>query len=151
MVVVTAFLLYLSVGRKPGPAYTAGDKLDLPSALYDGASRTLLIIARSDCGDCQAAKPLLTQLVRENRRLERSRVALVVRRSTEAEQAFASDIDVSDSEIVALEFADFRVKRVPTVLVVDGAGMIRFAHENAVPASEHEAFLAQYRDALKRP
>jgi len=43
------------------------------------------------------------------------------------------------------------VRRVPTVLVVDGAGAIRFSYENAPGGAEQASLLATYREALRRP
>jgi len=151
MLVVTAVVLYLSVGRPSGPPYITGERVDLPVALYDGAPRTLLIVARSACSGCQAAKPFLGQLVTEMRRVAGARVALVVRQSSDAEQAFATELGVSHDEVVALDLTRFKLRRVPTVLVVDAGGAVRFLHEDAPIASEQDALVARYRDALRRP
>jgi hypothetical protein len=149
--VVTAAVLFLAVRRPSDPAYATGQRVDLPVALYSGAARTLIVVSRSTCGGCQTSKPFLSRLVAEMRRVDRARVALVVEHSSEAEQAFATEIGVASAEVVELDVTRFKVRRVPTVLVVDAGGAIRFSHEDAPVPGEQDALLARYRDALRRP
>jgi len=151
VLVVTSLLVYWSASRLSEPAYATGQPIDLPASLYQGASHTLVVVARSSCGGCQAAKPFLGELVAGMRRVAGSRVALVVERSDAVEQAFAREIGIAPGEVVPLDVQRFNVRRVPTVLVVDGAGTIRFSHENAPVAAEQAALLAKYREALRRP
>lgn len=151
LLVATFVALYVAAGRVGAPVYAVGQRVDLPPSLYDGASRTLLVMVKTSCGDCQAAKPFLGQLVGELKRVDRSRAALVVMQSGEEEHAFAREIGLSPAQVVQLDLSRFSVQAVPTVLVVDGTGAIRFSLENAPSAGEQPALVAQYRDALKVP
>jgi hypothetical protein len=150
LVVTTAVALYIAVGRMSAPAYAAGQQVDLPATLYAGAPRTLLVIARSSCGGCQAAKPWLRDLVDEARRAGPVRVALLVEKPEPAEHAFAREIGVAPEDVVAVELTRFKVRRVPTILLVDGGGAIRFSHEDAPDAPGVAALLATYREALRQ-
>jgi thiol-disulfide isomerase/thioredoxin len=148
---VTGLALYVSAGRLSAPAYATNQRVDLPASLYEGAERTLLLVARSSCGGCQAAKPFLTQLVTAARRVPGTRVSLIVPRLSTTENVFASEMGFSPAEVVALDVSRFNLRLVPTILVVDGSGIIRFVHESPPGADQQAGLLTKYEDALKRP
>ena len=113
------------------------------------ALRTLVIIVKSSCTGCQASKPFLARLVTETRGIANSRVALLVAQIELEERAFARDIGLTEQEVHSLDLNSLKVQRVPTMVVVDSRGTIRFAHEDPPTTVDDPRLLAVFREALK--
>lgn len=133
--------LRLALGLGPRPAYATGSRIDVPPDVYRSSQYTVVVFARSTCAVCQSSVPFLTTLVRE---AAASGVAVRLLTSTPVapdELAYAQATGLSAAEVVGVDLHALRVKRVPTLVLVDREGAIHYAHEGAVPAVEQEALL----------
>lgn len=126
-----------ALGIKPAPvppAYSAGDKIDVPADWYDDADRTLVVFARASCGACQTAQPFLKALFE------------VVRPSGGVILSGSGREQVADAEYgralglpeVALKTtpAGLRVRATPTLVWVDRTGKILAAWEGVGPETK---------------
>jgi hypothetical protein len=110
----------------PAVAYAVGDRFDGPATVYARHDRTLVIVATSACGACQAAKPALSTLAEEARR--RGAGVVLVAPAGPGERAFARDVGLADS-LVELDVRRLRVTRVPALMLVDRLGTVLLARE----------------------
>ena len=136
VLVVAATLVLLFVqARRAGdasavaPAYAVGDSVDLPRSMYDASPYTLVVFARSSCAGCQNAKPFLSRLTAQVGAAPDVRALLVTGgRDQPAEVSFASEIGLSAGAVAASP-PGIRLHSVPTLLLVDREGTIRYAIE----------------------
>jgi hypothetical protein len=119
-------------------AYAVNQVVDVPHAIYDSSSYTLLIFARSTCEVCQRSSGFLRRLAAEastagvNVRLVSSTPVVG------SELAFARVLGLGDAQVAPVDLKTVRLRRVPTIVLVDRSGEIHYARESAVPPSEQE-------------
>jgi hypothetical protein len=121
----------------PEPAYRAGGTIDTPREWHAGSARTLVVIARSDCGACQQARPYLAELVAE----AQARGGVVLASpglDRQAEVAFGREIGLPEEAVKAIPPAGLRATVVPTLVLVDRQGRILGAWEGVPPARQPE-------------
>jgi thioredoxin-related protein len=124
-------------------AYAVDQVVDVPHAIYDSSSYTLLIFARSTCEVCQRSAGFLRRLAGETA-VAGGTVRLVSSTPVvESELAFARGLGLVDGQVAPVDLRTLRLRRVPTIVLVDRHGAIHYALEGAVPASDQE-------DVIKR-
>jgi hypothetical protein len=142
VVVATAALvarpdLRSRLGLAPEP-YAVNQVVDVPSTIYDSSSYTLLIFARSTCDVCQRSAKFLSRLA-DQAAGAGAEVRLVSGAPVvESELAFARALGLSDAQVAPVDLKTVRVRRVPTIVLVDRRGEIHYAREGAVSASDQE-------------
>jgi hypothetical protein len=131
----------LGFGDADHAAYAVGDRVDVPREIYESAPLTLLLFTRADCVACQSAKPTFTSLITRLRHRGALRVAMVVRPGSEREERpYLHDLGLDDTSLVTADFSALRMKRVPTTLLVDQQGIVRYFVEGP-PSAVDEAEL----------
>jgi hypothetical protein len=111
------------------PAYIEGALVDVPASLYEHSQRTLIIFARSSCGSCQRAKPFLVRLVSEVQDDRGWAVRMLTTGQDElADLEYAREIGLERSAVTRAP-PGLRLSSVPTVVLVDGTGVILFSQE----------------------
>jgi hypothetical protein len=109
--------------------YRAGERVDLPSDAYADASQTLILFVRSSCVGCQEAKPLFVDMVRWAFSNRISVKAVVPSSNRESHVNYARGLGLTDDSVLPDPIRGFRVRVVPTVLLVDRTGLILQASE----------------------
>ena len=118
------------IAEPEGPAYAVGGRIDVPQAAYGSAPLTLLLFARSGCGACQTSKPAFASLIAGLRDNSAVRVALIVREGTQAgEREYVRDLGLEEDGLVGVDFSALRLQRVPTTVLVDRQGEVRYILE----------------------
>jgi hypothetical protein len=122
----------LGMAAPEGPAYAVSGRIDVPTAVYDSAPLTLLLFTRTGCGACQTAKPALISLISALRGREDVRVMMLVSEGTEAEERpYLHELGLGDDRLAGVNFAALRVQHVPTTVLVDRRGEVRYSLEGA--------------------
>lgn len=138
-----------AVGFGSAPAYATHGRIDVPSAIYESSPHTLVVFARSTCTVCQRSVPFLAQLVREAARAGVQVRLLSSAPLTSDELAYARALGLDPTQVVATDWKTLRVKRVPTLVLVNQRGEIDYAREGSVPALEQEDLLRQLRSLMR--
>ena len=113
-------------------SYPVGRGTDVPPATYAGAPFTLLIFARSDCGVCEQVKPWLAAAVAAAGREPSVRVVVLATGAHAADDVrFAGELGVDPDHVVSVAGTGLRVNIVPTVVLVDRHGLVRYSQEGA--------------------
>ena len=124
------------------PEYVAGQQIDVPAALYDSTKYTLIYFASATCGACQRSKASLSQMTSEVSRRAGTRVMLVTSQAfREQELGFGRELGLDDPGIVALNLATLRLKRVPTVVLVDHTGRVLASHVGVLEDGDRQSIL----------
>jgi thiol-disulfide isomerase/thioredoxin len=133
----------------PAPSYAAGQPADFPASLFQQAPHTLAIFFRSDCGACARMKPFLARLAARDDAAT-VRVVAVTSLGTRADAlAFAKQIGLGESHLVIMDLGSLRLKRVPTVVLMDRSGAIQTALEG-IPSSQEEEKLLRMVTSLSQ-
>ena len=138
-----------AIGMKPAPpapAYSAGQKIDVPAEWYSGSPKTLLIFARATCGACQKAQPFIKGLVG---RLNGRAAAVMAHPAGDPDDLkYAESIGVTESNIVVVR-PGLRVRSTPTIVLLNENGTVLDAWEGAGPP-EKQASIVKAIDAALR-
>ena len=140
-----------ALGIRPAPpagAYVAGDRVDVPALWYSRAPRTLIVFARASCGACQTAQPFLRALA-GTVTSHGGAVMIAGHRETPKDDAdFAATLGLGPDAFATFP-AGLRVRRTPTLVLVDRAGVILAAWEGVGPADQQREIAAAVEAALK--
>ena len=123
------------LGLAPG-SYAAGQRIDVPPAVYEESPSTLLLFVRSTCSVCQRSVPYFRRLVDQ---AARTGIAVRLLSSSPVDRAeldFAMGLGLREEDVVGVDHQTLRLRRVPTIVLVDERGEIHYAREGAVPAGE---------------
>ncbi len=133
---------------RPAPAYSAGDRIDVPAAWYETAPRTLVLFARASCGACQTAQPFLKELV--GAVVESGDAVVLVGHagSREEDAVFAKSLGVGDAGIQSAP-AGVRVRVTPTLVLVDKSGTVLNAWEGVGPPDKQKLIAAATAAAVR--
>jgi hypothetical protein len=152
MVVVTAAALakpelraWLGLESKRAPSYAIGDHVDVPSALYQHAPLTLLLFVRSNCPACQTAKGPATRTAAELRRRGIPTLVIAGGQQPEGESEYVRSLALDASQLVTLDLTKLRVQVVPTFVLVNNSGEVRYTKQG-VPSALDEAALIRAAD-----
>jgi thiol-disulfide isomerase/thioredoxin len=150
--VTAAAVAFPSVGARLGFAstrptsYTVGERVDVPASVYESSRVTLLIFARSTCSACQSAKPAFAAIAMQVDAIPEAGVRVVTSSSGgRDERAYARDLGLTDTQFVTISFDGLRLKVVPTVILVDQRGVVRFTSEGVPSAAQRDELLAAAR------
>jgi len=136
--VLGTLLLLAAGGTRSGAeaqasGYVVGTTIDLPAELVSGADRTILVFARSSCAACRRSTPALQSLVAAASASPATQVLLVTsaREDRDADRALAAEIGLTGAQVHRAPFDRLRLKVVPSIIVVDRAGVVLDAHVGA--------------------
>lgn len=128
----------LGLGPKREAAYKAGDVVDAPRDWYDGASPTLIIFARADCGACINAKPFFKTLVSRIQATGRARVVLGgISAEGLPDTGYAKAIGLDAGMARTAKPKQLRLKSVPTLVLVSADGRISGAWDYLGPDKQY--------------
>jgi len=130
-----------ALGLGPAPAYVVRGHIDVPPAVYASSPYTIVLFARSTCPVCRQSVPSFIRLVEKSKAAGVQVRLLSVAPVAEDELAYAKAIGLDTTEVVGADLKALRVKRVPTVVLVNSQGEIQYAREGATPTMELEDFV----------
>lgn len=125
----------------PPPAYAAGERVDLPSHVFDSADTTLILFARSTCNACQGAGPFYRRVV--DLASTRAMPAWVVTpiADLEIERVYAATVGVRDDRVIYMAPGAIRLRSVPALMMVNRAGIIQHVWFSQPDAAAESAIL----------
>jgi hypothetical protein len=123
--------------------YASGEIVDLPGEVYQGQSFTLIYFATTTCAACLQAREAMRELADAiSDGVEDVEVALVTATTDrDARAAFGEAVGVNANRHFSLDLSQLKVRKVPTVLLVDKMGRVLFAQERAPDSATHSAIL----------
>jgi len=122
-------------------SYAVGERVDVPAALYQGSSPTLLVFARNSCSACQRGKPVFARVTRELRDQSVNVVVVTSQAHREDEIPYARDLGLDEGHVIGIDLSSLRLKVVPTLVLVDGQGQVRFTSEGVISPTQEQDLL----------
>ena len=147
LVVVTVGVLAMPAARSrlglapsKTPAYTVGGRIDVPASVYEATPLTVVIFARDTCAACQRSQVLFAKATAD---LAAEPSVHVVMMTTAPNRSgdldYARAIGLDEHRLIPLDATHLRLKLVPTLVLVDRYGEVRYSHEGVPsPADIHE-------------
>jgi hypothetical protein len=119
--------------------YAIGDRLDgVPPELLSGRG-TLLLFARRNCSACQSSKGPLTTLIVALRKEGIDTVVVAGLRDAAGDADYAGEVGVAPARVLARDPKSFQVKLVPSLVLVDRDGTVRYSRTGVVTDQEVSA------------
>jgi hypothetical protein len=122
-------------------SYAVGERVDVPAALYQGSSPTLLVFARNSCSACQRGKAGFARVTYELRRHPANVVVVTSQAHRDDEIPYARDLGLDESHVIGLDLSGLRLKVVPTLVLVDDEGQVRFTSEGVISPTQEQDLL----------
>jgi thiol-disulfide isomerase/thioredoxin len=114
----------------------------VPATVYESSPYTVVLFARSSCGACKSAKPLFKKLVANIERRSSARVVMIAPMANRQDEVtYAKELGLDETQLLQLDLKDLRLRRVPTVVLLDQRGIVRYTREGAPLAADQEEFL----------
>jgi hypothetical protein len=121
-------------------SYGIGQQIDLPDSSYSTAPRTLVLFARSNCPACRQAAPFFKTLASALASRGGLQMRVVMDAASEADRtealAYVTALGLDRTGLVTVDLASTRIKRVPTLVLVDGTGTVLSEWESPMPQDE---------------
>ena len=131
----------LGLGPRATLSYAVGDRIDVPASVYDAAPVTILLFARSTCGVCQRAAPTFAAMFGSARANPRSSIRLISNgASHEDEVSYAHRVGLGEADMRAVDVTPLRLRLVPTLVLLDRQGTVRYASEGVPTAAQQDEF-----------
>jgi len=133
-------------------SYVVGDTLDLPPEVYRATPFTLVLFARSTCAACEAAAPFFQSIATEVAARSNARMVLSspVDGPNASEIAYAHALGLEDRAVTPWRGVKPRVRNVPTLVMVNDAGVVLAAWQGAPAAADQPRVLQTIRSTLGR-
>jgi hypothetical protein len=131
--------------RSASPAYSLGDVVDLPREMFESRAFTVVYFATTTCGACLRGKDALLELSRtiEGRPEDIAVVFVAPTSDRDAGRGFGAAVGVDPTRHFFLDLAKLRLKKVPTILLLNQSGHVVFAQEHAPDSSTQAAVVAR--------
>lgn len=127
------------------PAYRVGAPSELPPALHADADHTLLIFVASGCEACRRAQSFHLELMRAADGGTRLARRVLLTSPGDHPASYAADIGVPTERVAMIDASRTRVRRVPTILIVDRRGVVQTIKEGVLPTAEQHALIDAVR------
>jgi hypothetical protein len=119
-------------GTVEAPSYRVNDYVDVSASAFDGHSKTLIYFSTPTCAACARSEGALSGLVRHAMSHDIG-VVLVRPEGVGSDNAmFSERTGVDVSHVLSLDLGHLRVRRVPTLLIVDRTGKVLMYHEGVL-------------------
>lgn len=130
------------------PSYQVGDASSLPSAWRDAPGHTVLIFVTSNCDACRRSLPFHQAIAGAVGARPDLHLRIVLTSPGDDEAAYAAAIGVRADQVTRINARGTRLRRVPTILIVDRQGIVVEKKEGVLPETEQHALIEKLRKLL---
>ena len=119
------------------PTFAVGTSAHLPSALTSSHHATALIFAAANCAACERAQPAFRALAAAGAAANDANVRVLLTTPSDDAAQYAAMLGISPDAVSHFDARGSLVRRVPTIVIVDAAGIVR-ATKEGVPSQEEQ-------------
>ena len=130
------------------PGYQIGAPSGLPAAWLNTADRTVLIFASTSCEACRRSLPVYRTLVDAVRARSELRLRIMLTSPGDDEAAYAASIGAPAADVTRIDARGTRLRRVPTILIVDRQGLVVEKKEGVLSEGEQHALMETLKKLL---
>ena len=155
-IIVVAILLggvlvkkYLLPGNDAGsaasadPRVPAGSKVSLPGVDWAKNGQTLLLVLSSDCRYCTESGPFYQRLTRETAGRQGIQLVALLPQEVEEGRKYLAGLGVPVNEVRQAAPGNTGARVTPTLILVDGGGVVKNSWVGKLTAPEESEILSQ--------
>ena len=147
IVVVVVFLKSRNSGSPAqSPTISAGTELSLKGVNWQETKKHVVLALSTSCHFCSESGPFYQELTRACREKGVHTIAVLPQTSKDA-AAYLKGLGVSVDEIRQVPLSSIQVPSTPTLLFVDGKGIVRKVWVGKLPSESQKEVLAQLPDS----
>jgi thiol-disulfide isomerase/thioredoxin len=135
-VVVVKRFLFPSQPHRPDKLISVGAKMPLPDMDWAKNRQTLLLVLAQGCRFCAESAPFYQRLAKEALGHNDVQLVAVLPQSPDEGRKYLNDLNVDIKEIKQAELASLQVTGTPTLILVDGQGLVTQAWVGKLPTEE---------------
>lgn len=141
-VVVKTYLLGGSTKpQQQSQAPATGSKVSMSDVDWGKNGRTLVLVLQKGCHFCSESAPFYQRLVRDTAGHEGLRLIAVLPQQVEEGKQYLNDLGVSIDEVRQAPPSDLSVRGTPTLLLVDGSGIVTDSWVGKLPPDKEAEVL----------
>src|SRR5882724_6457721 len=119
------------------PRINAGERLNVPNIDWGQNKKSLVFFLKKDCAYCTSSAPFYRQLIEDASKRNVKSVAVLPNSADEARK-YLQYLELPIENIQTGSLSSYKITGTPTVLFVDGHGIVRSAWFGALPQQEQE-------------
>ena len=127
--------------RRADPRIPAGTKATLPGVDWAKNGRTLLLVLSRDCHFCTESAPFYRRLTRETAGRPDVHLIAVFPQEVSEGRKYLDDLDISIREIMQASPSSTGAGGTPTLILVDGSGIVQNSWVGKLAAPEESEVL----------
>ena len=120
-VLVKTYLLAPKPEAQPQQQSLVGARVSVPEVDWGGNGRTLLLVLQKGCRFCAESAPFYQRLAREAGQV---RLVAVLPQQAEESREYLRELNVPVGEVRQAPFKDLGIRGTPTLLLVNGEGVV---------------------------
>jgi len=130
------------------PSYQIGAASTLPADWHDAADNTVLIFVTTGCDACRRSLPFHQAIAGAVGARANLHLRVVLTSPGDDAAAYAAAIGVRADQVARMDPRGTRLRRVPTVLIVDRRGVVVEKKEGVLPEAEQHALIERLKGLL---
>jgi peroxiredoxin len=115
----------------------AGERLDVPNVDWERNKKSLVFFLKKDCVYCTSSAPFYRQLIEDASRRNVKLLAILPNSVDEARK-YIQSLELPIENVQTGSLSSYKISGTPTVLFVDGHGIVRSVWFGAAPDREKE-------------
>lgn len=125
-------------GNPPAlPRISAGERLSIPNVDWERNKKSLVFFLKKDCAYCSSSAPFYRQLIEDAAKRNVKSLAILPNSVDEASK-YLQYLELPIQNVQTGSLSSYKIPGTPTVLFVDGQGIVKSAWFGAQPEREKE-------------
>lgn len=127
---------------QPQQQSLVGARVPVPEVDWRGNGRTLLLVLQKGCRFCAESAPFYQRLARESGQV---RLVAVLPQQVEESREYLRELDVPVAEVRQAPFKDLGIRGTPTLLLVNGEGVVTGSWFGKLPPDKEAEVLGRLK------
>lgn len=130
---------------QPQPRNPVGTKVSLPGIDWAKNGQTMLLVLQKGCHFCSESAPFYRQLVKETADNGKVQLIALLPQEVDESRSYLSELGVTVQEVKQTPLNSLGVTGTPTLLLVNGEGVVTNAWKGKLPVEKESEVLAKLR------
>jgi thiol-disulfide isomerase/thioredoxin len=130
---------------QPQPRNPVGTKVSLPGVDWAKNGQTILLVLQKGCHFCSESAPFYQQLVKETADNGKVRLIALLPQKVDEGRGYLSELGVTVQEVKQTPLNSLGVTGTPTLLWVNGEGVVTNSWKGKLPVEKESEVLAKLR------
>lgn len=130
---------------QPQPRNLAGTKVSLPGIDWAKNGQTMLLVLQEGCHFCSESAPFYKQLLKETATSGKVQLIAVLPQEVDESRRYLSELGLTVQEVKQTPLNSLGVTGTPTLLLVNGEGVVTNSWKGKLPVEKESEVLAKLR------